>query len=1024
MEGLLSPSNSTPNFRLVATPGKSNIRGVATTSRPTMPISHLPTSPVRPDLLVWSAAQILARQISRLAHERRAAALMLCWLLGHFCAQAAPSQVLNGPLPIGGNVLSYQFSSDGLRIFYIAEQTKDGVAEFYSVPISGGTPAKLNAPLVTGGNVVAFTLTTSGFPLYIADGGADEVFELYRTNTTSNTNVLKVSGTLVAGGDVTSVQEVYDFNSDKYYAFYRADQTTDEVFALYRVDYLNATAPTTVASPSPAGGDVVSFQISPDRNRVVYLMDSPTDDVFELYSTLVTGGGTTKLSATLVTGGDVVAFQISPDGKHVAYVADRTVDEQFELYRVPIDGGTSDKLSGTLPPGGDVTTFQFSPDSKRVLYLADQNTDDVFELFSASVTDASNVKLNGSLVPGGDVSAFQISADSTRVVYLADQATDGTNELFSVAASGGAAIKLNAALPAGGNVSSFQLSPDSLSALYIADQATDELFELYQVAIGGGTPLKVNAPLQANGDVASVLIRATSSQAIYRADLAADEAFEIFSVHLPSRWKSAGGAWDTAANWQSGLPDATADAIIESPAVVTATSGASAREVYSLTLGGGAQTSTLALQSDAVVSALQGLTLLNGGILAGDGTMSTGGFGLSVPSGAEINTIAGERLHMTSGPVANAGRVEALGNAFASAEIDFSGAVTNQNGTGLITGHDATLEFTNGLTNQGSLVFSNGLNDVFGDIANAASPQGRIVVTGGATATFYDDVTNSGSVQVSSVGSLQSAVVFLGTFSGNGVSGGGLVFLEGDTRPGFSPGTMSFGGDVSHGPQAVLHVEIAGPTRGAQYDRLAVAGRLSLAGTLDVTFINGFVPAAGMSFDIWDAASASGGFDTVHLPALPAGLFWRTGRLNVEGVLTIGVTPDNYAAFASYHGLTTPAQGDQEGDGLRNDLEYALGLNPKLPTGLAGLPAVVKSGSNDLVSFSMPSLSSPDVELKIESSTDLLNWSPLATRTGEAAWTGPVAVAPAAAGFDTVTLTRPSPGEAKRFYRLSTRLLP
>ena len=54
---------------------------------------------------------------------------------------------------------------------------------------------------------------------------------------------------------------------------------------------------------------------------------------------------------------------------------------------------------------------------------------------------------------------------------------------------------------------------------------------------------------------------------------------------------------------------------------------------------------------------------------------------------------------------------------------------------------------------------------MFGDITNQSKlgTPGRIVVTGGAQANFFDDVANGGSIQVSAAGSLQSTAVFLGS---------------------------------------------------------------------------------------------------------------------------------------------------------------------------------------------------------------------------------------------------------------------
>ncbi len=943
-------------------------------------------------------------------------------LLGPAALRAANSQVINPSLPITADVGSV-FVYDSSHIFYLADPTVDGRFDLYMVSSPGGTPSLLAT------SVLSFQyVSTSNVDAVICLVKTANAQELYRVSFNAPSLTGFISGPLVAGGNVVSFQIMGPANGLGPSAVFLADKTTDEVFSLYSF-YLQGTgnSANAINSPPVAGGDVIAYQVLSDTaHTVLFIGDLVTNDTFELFSAVLGTTGNTKISGAMVAGGNITALQVSPDKSRVAFIADREVDEKYELYSMSVAGGTVDKLSGTLASGGDVTAFQYTPDGRKVIYIADQDADGTFELYSTSPLAGPNVKISGPLVGGGNVASFQISPDSSRAVYLADQATDGRTELYSVPAGSGTPVRLNGNLPAGGNVTSFQISSDSAVVNYLADQNADEVYELFSVSLAGGAPFRVNAALPLNADVTAFSSMPGSSSAAYIADLNNDEMFELFSTQLPSRWKNAGGSWDSYPNWQGDLPDSAIDAIIDSPSLVTV-AGNSLREVYSLTLGGGAQTSILELQNGAVISALHGLALLNGGVLAGDGTVSTGGTSLAVPANAEISAANGESLAFASGAVTNGGRVEALGNALAPAEVEFFAPVTNANGTGLITGHDAVLRFNSGLTNQGSLTFSGGFNDVFGDIANAAGP-GRIIVSGGASVTFYDDVVNSGSVQVSSVGGLAGTAIFFGGFSGNGIAGGGRVFLEGDTRPGFSPGTMSFGGDVSHGPQATLHVEIAGTTPGAQYDRLVVSGQLTLAGTLEVTLLNGFVPAAGMEFDLWDAAAVSGGFDTVQLPALPAGLFWQTRRLGTEGVVSVAVTPENYASFASFHHLTTPAQGDQEGDGLRNDLEYALGLNPVTPTAAtaAGLPAFTKAGTNDVFSFQMPTLSSPDVELRIESSPDLVNWTVLATRTGGNAWSGPapVVLTPATAGYETVTLTRPTPGTTRQFYRLSTRLLP
>ena len=257
----------------------------------------------------------------------------------------------------------------------------------------------------------------------------------------------------------------------------------------------------------------------------------------------------------------------------------------------------------------------------------------------------------------------------------------------------------------------------------------------------------------------------------------------------------------------------------------------------------------------------------------------------------QIRVAAGQRLEIlgSSGSNVNNGLVDVDGGS-----IEFGRSITNSNAspsTGLIAARDATLRFNAGLLNSGALSFTAGVSDVFGDITNQnnLSTPGRIIVTGGAQANFFDDVANSGSIQVSAAGSLKSTAVFLGDLSGVGVSGTGQVFIEGDARPGFSPGTMAFGGDVSFGPFSSLNIELAGTTPGAQYDRVTVAGDASVDGTLNVSLISGFKPTIGSSFEIVAAPShLTGAFSGENLPALAGGASWDVNYSSDAVTLSVG----------------------------------------------------------------------------------------------------------------------------------------
>ncbi|MBW6487089.1 MAG: LEPR-XLL domain-containing protein, partial [Syntrophobacterales bacterium] len=93
----------------------------------------------------------------------------------------------------------------------------------------------------------------------------------------------------------------------------------------------------------------------------------------------------------------------------------------------------------------------------------------------------------------------------------------------------------------------------------------------------------------------------------------------------------------------------------------------------------------------------------------------------------------------------------------------------------------------------------------------------------------------------------------------------GDVIVEGVLSPGNSPGVDEFDNLTLSGS---LTMEIGGMTPGAGpvenpdngYDQINVTDNIVLGGTLDISLINGFVPAAGQTFDIITFGSASGAF--------------------------------------------------------------------------------------------------------------------------------------------------------------------
>ena len=244
---------------------------------------------------------------------------------------------LNAALTAGGNVTagSQRFSPDGSRVLYLADQNADNVFEAFSVASTGGTPVRLNRPLVANGDVMRRDLQFSpdgSRVLYAADQDADEVFEIFSVPSLGGTPV-KLNGVLATGGDVADSAM---FSPDGSRVLYRADQDTNDVIELYSVASTGGL-PVRLNNPLVVGGNVKSASFSPDGGRVVYLADQDSNEVFELYVVPSIGGIPTRISAPMMPGGDVVEWQFSPDGQSVVYRADQDTDETFELYAVTLN---------------------------------------------------------------------------------------------------------------------------------------------------------------------------------------------------------------------------------------------------------------------------------------------------------------------------------------------------------------------------------------------------------------------------------------------------------------------------------------------------------------------------------------------------------------------------------------------------------------------------------------------------------------------------------------------------------------
>jgi Tol biopolymer transport system component len=442
-----------------------------------------------------------------------------------------PPQQINAPLPSGEYFEYVAISPDSSRVVYLTSRNYTAT-QLYSVPIDGsGSPVPLTPPMESWETIQDFLISPDSSRLvYRGDLDSDTVDDLYSVPVDGSGASVKLKDPLVIGGDTAYD---YEISPDSSRVVYRADHDTTGVVELYAVPLDGSSLPVKLNGPLVSGGNVVSFAISPDNSRVVYRADQQIDEVFELGSVPLDGSSPPiRLNGPLVPGGDVnFSYAISPDSSRVVYRADQQTDEVLELYSVRLTGGGHAKLNGPLVTGGYISSdFQFSPDGGRVVYLADQDTDEVYELYSVRVDGTDRVTLNKPLVDG-DVVSYAISPDGNQVAFTADQDTDDVFELYSVPLDGSSLpLKLNSPLAPGSDILFyFRFSPDSRRIVYWADQDTDDVRELYSVALqDGATSVKLNGTLAAGGRVGNFLIGPNSNHVVYEAEQETAGVTELF----------------------------------------------------------------------------------------------------------------------------------------------------------------------------------------------------------------------------------------------------------------------------------------------------------------------------------------------------------------------------------------------------------------------------------------------------------------------------------------------------------------
>jgi hypothetical protein len=240
-------------------------------------------------------------------------------------------------------------------------------------------------------------------------------------------------------------------------------------------------------------------------------------------------------------------------------------------------------------------------------------------------------------------------------------------------------------------------------------------------------------------------------------------------------------------------------------------------------------------------------------------------------TGAKVSLLDGT-FDATGATIEVAGTFEEDGG---SVLVGAGGTLTADSGF-TQTGGDLSLSGTGVMNVTGAFQHSGGTTEIAG--TSSLTTTTTLTVSGGTLTLQGGSLSATNGVQVQSGGTLTA---YSGTITG-AVSNYGILNL-GDTT---TAGTLSITGNYTQ--TGTLNAFLGGTSSGS-YSRLNVSGQANLGGTLNVSFINGFMASPGNQFTILTYGSRSGTFATVNLPSLTTG-HWNPLYDNPLNTYTLWVT--------------------------------------------------------------------------------------------------------------------------------------
>ena len=275
-----------------------------------------------------------------------------------------------------------------------------------------------------------------------------------------------------------------------------------------------------------------------------------------------------------------------------------------------------------------------------------------------------------------------------------------------------------------------------------------------------------------------------------------------------------------------------------------------------------------------------------------------------------------------------------------------------------------TIDGTNSALNVRTTLIVGGFDLGDGASAGGVAPleisHGAIVTSGNTT------VFGRGSIIDDSILTNNELTIDVGgSLSGNGTVTGDVT-TGGTVQPGDSVGTLALQGDFTQSSTGTLVAEISGPGP-TDHDFLSITGDATIDGTLEVRFVDGFLPTAGEVFDLISVGgSISGNFAQITFPDLASG-FQFSGKF-VNGTYQLTAMNDGAPAIG-LRNISTRGQVAPGDDALiagfivtGNDDKQVIirGLGPSLTANGVALPGRLADPTLELHDSTGALLSSND----------------------------------------------------------------